>query len=46
MSRIFEDAQELKPSFFSAPPRLYNEIYTQYKKALALAELTVDKTGF
>ena len=34
MSTIFEDFQLLKPTWLTAPPRLYNQVYGDFKRKL------------
>ena len=43
MSKLFEDAQVLQPTFISAPPRVWNEVFSQYQHTVALAKQNFSK---
>jgi fatty acid CoA ligase FadD9 len=40
MNFLMEDIAILRPSELSAPPRFWNMLYSQYKKAVAVAMVT------
>ncbi len=37
MKLIFDDMQTFNPTYLSAPPRIYNAVYTQYKEAVGFS---------
>jgi long-subunit acyl-CoA synthetase (AMP-forming) len=39
MALLFDDMKEFNPTYVSAPPRIYNAVYTDYKEAVDAAVL-------